>query len=459
MSQYRIEQDSMGQMQVPAEALYGAQTARAIENFPVSGVRFPRVFIKALGRIKATAASVNRDLGRLDASMAETIGRAAGEVADGRHDAHFPLDIFQTGSGTSTNMNANEVIAHRAMQIDAALKVHANDHVNMGQSSNDVIPTALHVAAADLLVHQLLPALTHLHGVLAGKAQECADVVKIGRTHLMDATPITLGQEISGWARQVELGKARLESCLPRLGELAQGGTAVGTGLNTHPEFGARMAAALSEAYGIEFSEAANHFEAQAAQDAAVELSGQLRTLAVSLVKIANDVRLLNAGPRCGIGEITVPAVQPGSSIMPGKVNPVIAESLAQVCAQVIGNDAAVAFGGASGLLDLNVMLPVIALNLLESERLLANACRMFADKCIAGLTANRERCAEQIAWSMSMVTALAPVIGYDRAAGLAKQAVAEGKTVRQVCLEQQVMEEAELDRLLDPKAMLHASE
>jgi len=321
-----------------------------------------------------------------------------------------------------------------------------------------VIPTALHVAAADLLVHELLPALDHLHATLAAKAKDYADVVKIGRTHLMDATPITLGQEISGWARQVELGMARLNACLPHLGELAQGGTAVGTGLNTHPEFGSRMAAALSKAYGIEFHEAANHFEAQAAQDAAVELSGQLRTLAVSLVKIANDVRLLNAGPRCGIGEISVPAVQPGSSIMPGKVNPVIAESLAQVCAQVIGNDAAIAFGGASGLLDLNVMLPVITLNLLESERLLANACRMFADKCISGLTANREHCAERIEWSMSMVTALAPRIGYDRAAGIAKQAMAEGKTVRQVCLEQNIMEQSELDRLLDPKAMLHAS-
>jgi fumarate hydratase, class II len=456
MSQYRIERDSMGEMRVPAEALYGAQTARAVENFPVSGIRFPRVFIKALGRIKAVAAEVNTDLGRLDAAMAELIRQAADEVAEGCHDAHFPLDIFQTGSGTSTNMNANEVIAHRAMQLDAKIRVHANDHVNMGQSSNDVIPTALHVAAADLLVHELLPALDHLHAGLAAKARQCADVVKIGRTHLMDATPITLGQEISGWARQVELGMARLASCLPRLGELAQGGTAVGTGLNTHPEFGARMAAHLSEVYGIAFCEAANHFEAQAAQDSAVELSGQLRGVAVSLVKIANDVRMLNAGPRCGLGEIAVPAVQPGSSIMPGKVNPVIAESLAQVCAQVIGNDATIAFGGASGLLDLNVMLPVIVLNLLESERLLANACRMFADKCVAGLAANREHCAEQIEWSMSMVTALAPVIGYDRAAGIAKQAVAEGKTVRQLCLEQQVMEEAELDRLLDPSTMLN---
>ena len=455
-SEYRIERDSMGEMRVPADALYGPQKARAVENCPVSGIRFPRGFIKAPGSIKV--AEVNQDLGRLDTAMAGTIARAAAEVADGRHDAHFPLDVFQTGSGTSTNMNANEVIAHRAMQIDAGTRVHANDHVNMGQSSNDVIPTALHVSAADLLVHELLPALTHLHGMLAGKAQEAADVVKIGRTHLMDATPVTLGQEISGWARQVELGMDRLSACLPRLGELAQGGTAVGTGLNTHPEFGARMAIHLSATYGIDFCEAANHFEAQAAQDAAVELSGQLKVLAVSLLKIANDVRLLNAGPRCGIGEITVPAVQPGSSIMPGKVNPVIAESLAQVCAQVIGHDAAIVFGGASGLLDLNVMLPMMTLNLLESERLLANACRMFADKCVTGLVANRAHCAEQIEWSMSMVTALAPHIGYDRAAEIAKQAVAEGKTVRQVCLEGGVMEAAELDRLLDPASMLHAS-
>ncbi len=455
---WRIERDSMGEMRVPADAMYGASTARAIENFPVSGIRFPRGFIAALGRIKHAAACANRDLGRLDGPRAVLIDTAAREVAEGRWDAHFPLDIFQTGSGTSTNMNANEVIAHRCAQLDPAIAVHPNDHVNMGQSSNDVIPTALHVAAADALVHRLLPALTHLHGALAAKAEETADVVKIGRTHLMDATPVTLGQEIGGWARQVALGIARLEGALPRLCELAIGGTAVGTGLNTHPEFGARVAALLAEEYGIAFVEAADHFEAQAAQDAAVELSGALRGLAVSLVKIANDVRLLNSGPRCGLGEISVPAVQPGSSIMPGKVNPVIAESLAQVCAQVIGNDAAIAFGGASGLLELNVMLPMIAHNLLESERLLANACRMFADKCVAGLDANRERCAAQVEWSMSMVTALAPRIGYDRAAEIAKRAVAEGRTVREVCREQAVLPEDELDALLDPASMLHPS-
>jgi len=455
----RSERDSMGEMQVPVGAMYGAQTARALENFPVSGLRFPRVFIKALGNIKQAAAEVNRSLDRLDAPRVSLIRRAGGEVAEGRWDGEFVLDIFQTGSGTSTNMNANEVIAHRCTQIDPDTPVHPNDHVNMGQSSNDVIPTAIHVAAADLLKRHLLPSLSHLQSALSAKAGETMDAVKIGRTHLMDATPITLGQEISGWARQVEMGIGRLESCLPRLTELALGGTAVGTGLNTHPEFGARMARALSGVYGIEFSEAVNHFEAQAAQDAAVELSGALKVLAVSLLKIANDVRLLNAGPRCGLGEISVPAVQPGSSIMPGKVNPVIAESLAQVAVQVIGNDAAITCGGASGLLDLNVMLPVIAHNLLESETLLAHASRMFADKCIAGLAVNRERCAGQIEWSMSMATALAPRIGYDQAAAIAKQAVAEGKTVRQICLEQQILSEAELTELLDPARMLKSGE
>ena len=455
MSEYRIERDSMGEMEVPAEAMYGASTARAVANFPVSGLRFPREFIRALARIKYAAATVNRDLGKLDAGQAEAIRNAALEVAGGDWDDHFVLDIFQTGSGTSTNMNANEVIAHRAARIAPDLTIHPNDHVNMGQSSNDVIPTAMHLAASDLLVHELTPALRDLHAVLQQKAAETMDAVKIGRTHLMDATPITIGQEISGWGRQLELGIARLQSVLPRLTELAQGGTAVGTGLNTHPEFGARMAAELSAAYGIEFSEAVNHFEAQAAQDAVVELSGQLKTVAVSLLKIANDVRLLNAGPRCGLGEISVPAVQPGSSIMPGKVNPVIAESLAQVCAQVIGNDAAITVGGGSGLLDLNVMLPMMIHNLLESERLLASACRMFADKCMKGLQANRARCAEQIEWSMSMVTSLAPVIGYDRASQIAKQAVAEGKTVRQLCEAEALLPADELDRLLDPESML----
>ena len=451
----RIETDSMGEMQVPSTAMYGASTARAVENFPVSNLRFPRVFIKALGEIKAAAAIVNAKLGKLDNKQAELIQQAALEVSQGKWDAHFVLDIFQTGSGTSTNMNANEVIAHRCAQLNTHANIHPNDHINMGQSSNDVIPTAIHLAAADVMVHQLIPALQHLHTALLDKTTQNKDVVKIGRTHLMDATPITLGQEISAWARQIELGIARLQSCLPRITELAQGGTAVGTGLNTHPDFGKTMAATLSESYHIDFHEAANHFEAQAAQDAAVELSGALKTVAVSLVKIANDVRLLNMGPRCGIAEISVPAVQPGSSIMPGKVNPVIAESMAQVCAQVIGNDAAITFGGASGLLDLNVMLPMMAHNLLESEEILANAAIMFTDKCIVGLTANIEKCEQQIEWSMSMVTSLAPVIGYDKASDIAKRAVKEGKTVRQLCIDENILPTTELDTLLDPRSML----
>jgi len=452
----RIERDSMGEMNVPKNAMYGASTARAVANFPISNLRFPRVFLKALGHIKHAAAEVNGKLGKLESERATLIQQACQEVIEGKWDEHFVLDIFQTGSGTSTNMNANEVIAHRCAQLSDSISIHPNDHINMGQSSNDVIPTAIHVAAADVLVHQLIPALQHLHQQLDAKAQEHMDMVKIGRTHLMDATPITLGQEISAWARQIELGIERLQHCLPHLCELAQGGTAVGTGLNTHPEFGGNMAKTLGVAYGIPFTEAKNHFEAQAAQDAAVELSGALKTLAVSLLKIANDVRVLNMGPRCGLGEISVPAVQPGSSIMPGKVNPVIAESMAQVCAQVIGNDAAITLGGSSGLLDLNVMLPVIAHNLLESENILTHACLMFADKCVLGLQGNAEKCEEQIAWSMSMVTSLAPVLGYDKASQIAKQAVKEGKTVRQLCLELHLMDEEKLNALLDPNSMLH---
>ena len=455
----RVEKDSMGEMQVPVDAMYGASTARAVENFPVSNLRFPRSFIKALGHIKKAAALVNGELGKLDAKRAALIASAAEEVIQGNWDAQFVLDIFQTGSGTSTNMNANEVIAHRCAMLDAAAVIHPNDDVNMGQSSNDVIPTAMHVAAADVLVHQLIPALQYLHTKLQQQADTNMDVVKIGRTHLMDATPITLGQEISAWARQIELAIGRMQMCLPNLCELAQGGTAVGTGLNTHADFGSRMSKELAEVYQIEFREAVNHFEAQSAQDALVELSGALRCLAVSLTKIANDVRLLNMGPRCGIAEITVPAVQPGSSIMPGKVNPVIAESVLQVCAQVVGNDATVTVAGASGMLDLNVMLPVMIHNILESETILANASMMFADKCIAGLQGNVENCEKQIEWSMSMVTSLAPVIGYDQASAIAKQAVSEGKTVREVCLALNILDEKQLDGLLDPRAMLHPSD
>ncbi|MDQ6961909.1 MAG: class II fumarate hydratase [Mariprofundaceae bacterium] len=452
----RVESDSMGDMKVPENALYGAQTARAFENFPVSGWRFPPVFIRALARIKFAAAHVNHDLNKLDASKKEAICAAASETMANNLDESFVLDIFQTGSGTSTNMNANEVIANRAKQLFPDTKVHPNDHVNMGQSSNDVIPTAIHLSSAEMLDAQLLPALAHLHTILKQKTVEFEDVIKVGRTHLMDATPVTLGQEVSAWARQIELSIERLKSVVPRLHELAIGGTAVGTGLNTHPEFGSRMAKALSKQYQLSFTEAENHFEAQSAQDAIVELSGQLRNLSVSLLKIANDVRLLNAGPRCGLGEVTVPAVQPGSSIMPGKVNPVIAESLAQVCAQVMGQDATIAFAGSSGLLELNVMLPVMAHNILSSQLLLTNATRMFADKCIKDMHANREVAASQIEWSMSMVTPLAPVIGYEKAAKLAKQAVNEKKTVRQLCIEQAVLSEEELSILLDPKRMLH---
>ncbi|RMH52504.1 MAG: class II fumarate hydratase [Zetaproteobacteria bacterium] len=450
----RTERDSMGTMEVPDEALYGAQTARALANFPVSGIRFGRDFIRALGEIKRAAARINA--GRLGESRSRAIVTACDEVIEGALDDHFVLDIFQTGSGTSTNMNANEVIANRAMQLAPGCAVHPNDHVNMGQSSNDVIPSAIHIAAAELAFHRLMPALERLEEAIAERAAAFADVVKIGRTHLMDATPITLGQELSGWARQVALARQRLEGVRPRICELAQGGTAVGTGLNSTEGFGAAIADELAARYRLPFTEAENHFEAQAAQDAAVELSGQLRTIAASLMKIANDVRLLNAGPRCGIGEIRVPAVQPGSSIMPGKVNPVMAESLAMVCAQVMGNDATIGIAGASGLLDLNVMLPVIAHNLLQSLDILASSCRLFADRCIAGMEANRERCREQVEWSMAMVTALAPVIGYDSAAELAKEAVREGKTVRELCRERAILPEAELERLLDPRAMLH---
>ncbi|RMD71335.1 MAG: class II fumarate hydratase [Gammaproteobacteria bacterium] len=455
----RIERDSLGEMAVPEDALYGPQTARALQNFPISGIRFPRPFLKALGAIKAEAARFHRKVGWLDEERARAIAQAAEEVAQGKLDAYFPLDVFQTGSGTSTNMNANEVIAHRALEILGmpleSRHIHPNDHVNLGQSSNDVIPTALHVAAADVLKSALLPALETLREALEEKAQAFRDIVKIGRTHLMDATPVTLGQEVSGWARQVALAGERLEGVLPRLCELALGGTAVGTGLNAHPDFGRAVAEALASRYGLPFREAKDHFEAQGAQDAAVELSGQLRTAAVSLYKIANDVRLLNSGPRCALAEVAVPAVQPGSSIMPGKVNPVIAESLMQVCAQVLGNDAAIAFGGSQGNLELNTMLPLIAHNLLQAETILARAADNFARRCIRGLSANEERAAEWVEKSLSLVTALVPVIGYDRAAEIAKRAFAEGKTVREVCLELKVLPEEDLDALLDPRGML----
>ncbi|GEM90175.1 class II fumarate hydratase [Oceanithermus desulfurans] len=457
--EYRIEKDSMGELKVPADAYYGAQTARAVENFPISGLRFPRTFIQAMGAIKHAAASVNLELGLLDEERARAILQAAEEVIEGKLDDQFVVDIFQTGSGTSTNMNTNEVIAGRANEILTGRRggkdpVHPNDHVNYGQSSNDTIPTAIHVALAVEVNEKLLPALRHLHAALVDKAELWDDVVKIGRTHLMDATPIRMGQEASGWARQVELAIERIESTLPRIYELAQGGTAVGTGINTHPEFGRRVAEKLAARFGLPFREAANHFEAQHSKDAAVELAGQLATVATSLIKVANDIRWLSSGPRCGIAEIKLPAVQPGSSIMPGKVNPVMAEALMMVCTQVIGNATTVQVANTHGNLDLNVMMPVIARNLLESITFLANAVRVFTDKAVAGMEADREKAASYVEWSLAMVTSLAPVIGYDRAAQIAKKAVAEGKTVREVCLEEQVLPEDELNAILDPWKM-----
>jgi len=456
--QFRIEKDSMGEVRVPQDAYYGAQTQRAIDNFPISQRRFPREFIRALGLIKQAAARVNRELGLLEERLTDPIVRAAQEVVDGRFDADFAIDIYQTGSGTSTNMNANEVIANRAIELAGGTRgsrmIHPNDHVNLCQSSNDVIPTAIHVAALERIEKHLLPALRQLHWALAAKAKEFDDVMKIGRTHLMDATPIRLGQEFSGYARQVELGIQRIERTRASMAELALGGTAVGTGLNAHPEFAKRVIAKLSEVTGIEFREAENHFEAQGAQDAVVEASGALRTVAVSLMKIANDIRWLGSGPRCGIGELRLPELQPGSSIMPGKVNPVIPESVIQVCAQVLGNDTVVTLGGQWGVLELNTMLPVMASNLLESIHILGTAAANFAERCIAGIQADRQRCTELIEQSQAMCTALAPEIGYDAAAQIAKESFASGKTVRQIATERRVLPEDRLNELLDPRRM-----
>ncbi len=457
--QTRTESDSMGQMQVPGWALWGAQTQRAVENFPISGYQFERRFIRALGLIKQAAAEVNRDLGLLDAKRADLIVAAAQEVIDGKLDEHFVLDIFQTGSGTSTNMNANEVIANRAIQLAGGKvgsrdPVHPNDHVNMGQSSNDVIPTAIHLAAAEGLKADLVPALEGLTARLEEKAKAFQRVVKIGRTHLQDATPIRLGQEFGGYAAQARLSADRARKAVAALRELPIGGTAVGTGINTHPEFGRRMAKRLSEQTGIDFAEAANHFEAQAVKDGLCETSGLLRTIAVSLTKIANDIRWLASGPRCGIGEIRIPATQPGSSIMPGKVNPVMSEMLIQVCAQVIGNDTAVTIGARDSIFELNVMMPMIARNLLESIRLLAQGVRVFTERCVAGIEADTQRCQQAIEQSLAMCTGLAPVIGYDQAAAIAKEAYNSGRTVREVALAKGALSEAELKRLLDPASM-----
>ena len=456
---FRIERDTMGEVQVPAGAYYGAQTQRAVDNFPVSGIRFPGVFIRALGLIKKYAAQVNEDLGLLDPKFARPIKAAADEVAAGKMEGQFVVDIFQTGSGTSTNMNANEVIAARANELitgkrDARKPVHPNDHVNMGQSSNDVIPTAIHIAALTSVTADLVPGLEILYESLRKKSKAFDSIVKVGRTHLQDAVPIRLGQEFSGYAHQVKLGIKRVHAVKGSLSELALGGTALGTGLNTHPEFARRVIDFISQDTRCRFTEAENHFEAQAAQDAAVETSGALKTVAVSLLKIANDIRWLASGPRCGLGEINIPALQPGSSIMPGKVNPVIPESIIQTAAQVIGNDMSITIGCQGGNFDLNVMLPVIAHNLLQSISILGSAAKIFAEKCINGITANEARCKDIIENSLSMCTALAPVIGYERAAAIAKEAYRTGKTVREVSMEEKVLPQAQLNELLDPLKM-----
>jgi fumarate hydratase class II len=449
-SSFRIEHDSMGELQVPADALWGAQTQRAVQNFPISGLTMPHAFIGALGLVKQAAARANIRLELLDAEVARAIDAAAADVAAGRHDAHFPIDVFQTGSGTSTNMNANEVIATLATRR-LGKAVHPNDHVNMSQSSNDVIPTTIHVSAALGVRRELIPALEHLRDVLAAKAREVGTVVKTGRTHLMDAMPVTLGQELSGWRTQIDNGIARLIATEPRLLALAQGGTAVGTGINAHPDFGARFCEALADLTRVPFTPAANYFEALASQDTAVELSGQLKTIAVSLTKIANDLRWMNSGPLAGLGEISLPALQPGSSIMPGKVNPVIPEATAMVAAQVIGNDTTITVAGQSGNFQLNVMLPVIARNLLESIRLLASISRALADRAIAGFKVNPERLAEALERNPILVTALNPVIGYEKGAAIAKKAYAEGKPVREVAQKMTDLPREELARLLDP--------
>ena len=452
-TEYRTEKDSLGEMKVPAGALYGAQTQRAVENFPISGEPMPKPFLHALGFLKMVAARVNQDLGLLPARLAGAIQQAASEVAEGRWDAEFPIDVFQTGSGTSTNMNANEVIAHRATELlDGDPKVHPNDHVNLGQSSNDVIPTVLHLSAALEIENQLLPALRHLAEVLETKAREFDAVIKTGRTHLMDATPIRLGQEFSGYASQVRHGIARVEAVMPDLCELAIGGTAVGTGLNTHPEFARRVAAELSKQGRLRFVEAPNHFEAQGAQDGAAWASGALNSVAASLMKIANDVRLMNSGPRCGLAEITLPAIQPGSSIMPGKVNPVICEAVIMVGAQVMGHHVSITVGAQMGQLDLNTMLPLMARDLLESIRLLAAAARVFADKALAATTANEETCRESVERSPSMATALNPLIGYDKAAEIAKRSFKERRPVRELAREMTDLSAREIEEALDPR-------
>jgi fumarate hydratase, class II len=458
--EYRIERDTMGEVKVPADALYRAQTQRAVENFPLSGQRLERAHIRALAQIKAAAAAVNADLGVVDPARADAIAAAAEEVAAGRHDEHFPIDVFQTGSGTSSNMNMNEVIATLAT-TKLGEPVHPNDHVNASQSSNDVFPSSVHLAATSAVINDLVPALEHLASTLDSKAREYAEVVKAGRTHLMDATPVTLGQEFGGYATQVRYGIERLQAVLPRLSELALGGTAVGTGINTPAGFAAQVISRLATDTGLPVTEARNHFEAQGARDALVEASGQLRVIAVGLYKIANDVRWMGSGPTAGLRELHIPDLQPGSSIMPGKVNPVVCEAVRMVCAQVIGNDTAVSFAGSQGDFELNVMIPVMASNLLGSIRLLANASRLLADRCVAGLVANVEVCRANAESSPSIVTPLNKYLGYDEAAAIAKQALKEGKTIRQVVVERGHVQsgkltEEQLDTALDVLRMTH---
>ncbi len=456
MSDFRIEKDSMGEIKVPANALYGAQTQRAYDNFPISGIKFSREFIQALGYVKKAAALVNGNLGLVEPGVVEAIDKAAQEVIDGKHDKEFVIDIFQTGSGTSSNMNTNEVISHLANEKkgNTDVHIHPNDHVNFGQSSNDVIPTAIRISSLLSVKENLIPALTHLKDTFLSKGKEYANVVKTGRTHLMDAMPVTIEQEFGGYARQVELGIARVEAALERLKELPQGGTAVGTGINTHPEFGNQFARKVSELTGEDFVEAENHFEAQSTVDAPVELSAQLKTIAVSLLKIANDLRWMNSGPNSGIGEIQLAALQPGSSIMPGKVNPVIEEATTMVCAQVIGNDATITIAGQSGNFELNVMLPVVAHNLLESIRILANTARNLADRSVSRLTVKEDVIADMVGRNPILVTALNPIIGYDLAAKIAKKAFAENRPLKDVAKEMTDLSDEELDQALDPMKM-----
>lgn len=447
---FRIERDSMGELHVPSDALYGAQTQRAVDNFPISNLRMPRAYIRALGLIKSACAEANQQLGLLDAQIAAAIQQSAEQVAKGEYDNQFPVDVFQTGSGTSTNMNANEVIANLAT-TRLGQAVHPNDHVNMSQSSNDVIPTAIHVSASLEIDEHLLPALAHLVAVLEERSTELQAVTKTGRTHLMDAVPITLGQELATWASQVKQNMYRIQASLTRLRALPQGGTAVGTGLNAHPQFGKQVAEILKARTGFAFTPMDNPFVGLASQDTVVEMSGQLKTVAVTLMKIANDLRWMNSGPLAGIGEISLPALQPGSSIMPGKVNPVIPEAVAMVCAQVIGNDTTITIGGQSGNFQLNVMLPVIAYNLLQSIQLLSNAARVLADSAIAGFTVNDANIKAALDKNPILVTALNRVIGYEKGAAIAKRAYAEGRPILDVALEETDLDEKELRNLLDP--------